>query len=79
MHEVPFAHRRNGQVVNGEGLLIDFKNPLLYRKAEDVDLAAKAVKYWPQMQAYRDALVAYGKPVDHIFIYYPMLGMVAKF
>jgi hypothetical protein len=90
MHEVPFAHRRNGQVVNGEidlyvmttkgeGLLIDFKNPLLYRKPEDVDLVAKAVKYWPQMQAYRDALVTYGKPVDHIFIYYPMLGVVAKF
>lgn len=90
MHEVPFTYRKNGQVVSGEidlyiktkkgeGLLIDFKNPLLYRKAEDVDLAAKAVKYWPQMQAYRDAIEASKNPVDHILIYYPMLGLVAKF
>lgn len=89
MHEVPFSYRKNGQVIageidlyiktkKGEGLLIDFKNPLMSRKAEDADLAAKAVNYWPQMQAYRDAIEASDNPVDHILIYYPMLGSVAK-
>ena len=87
MREVPFSHRRDGQVVNGEidlyiktkkgeGLLIDFKNP----KAQATDIGAKTVtEYWPQMRAYRDAIVASGNPVDHILVYYPMFGLVAKF
>lgn len=87
MHEVPFTYRKNGQVVSGEidlyiktkkgeGLLIDFKNP----KAQSIDIGAKAVtEYWPQMRAYCDAIEASGNPVDHILIYYPMLGLVAKF
>ena len=90
MHEIPFTHRRAGKVVegeidlyiktkNGKGLLLDFKNPLVGADVKEEELASKALRYWPQMEAYRDALVKSGNPVNQISIYYPMLGMLAKF
>ena len=89
-HEIPFTQRKDGQVIAGEidlyvktepgtGILVDFKNPMTRRDATDQDLKDKAIKYWPQLEKYRSALCLYGSPVDQVFIYYPLLGIVAKF
>lgn len=85
-HEIPFTHRKDGQVISGEidlyvkteagtGILVDFKNPMITNQ----DLKDKALKYWPQLEKYRSALRMSGSPVDQVFIYYPLLGIVAKF
>ena len=89
-HEIPFTQRKDGQVITGEidlyvktesgaGILVDFKNPMARRDVIDQDLKDKAVKYWPQLEKYRSALRLSGSPVDQVFIYYPLLGSVAKF
>lgn len=90
-HEIPFAHRtKDGQVVSGEidlyvkttsgeGILIDFKNPLIPKgKVSDEVVTAKAIGYWPQLKAYRHALTEAGEKVTHTFIYYAMLGTLAE-
>jgi hypothetical protein len=49
------------------------------RKDTDDDaLKDKAIKYWPQLEAYSDALSESGCPVNHVYIYYPMMGIVAE-
>lgn len=89
-HEIPFTQRKDGQVITGEidlyvktefgtGILVDFKNPMTRRDVTDQDLKDKAIKYWPQLEKYRSALCLSGSPVDQVFIYYPLLGIVAKF
>jgi ATP-dependent exoDNAse (exonuclease V) beta subunit len=89
-HEMPFTQRKDGQVITGEidlyvktefgtGILVDFKNPMTRRDVTDQDLKDKAIKYWPQLEKYRSALCLSGSPVDQVFIYYPLLGIVAKF
>ena len=89
VHEVPFIRRRNGQVItgeidlyvrtaSGEGILVDFKNPMIRKETDEAALKDKAIKYWPQLEAYRDALCESGHPVNHIYIYYPMIGIAAK-
>lgn len=89
-HEIPFTQRKDGQVITGEidlyvktesgtGILVDFKNPMTRRDVTDQDLKDKAIKYWPQLEKYRSALCLSGSPVDQVFIYYPLLGSVAKF
>ena len=89
-HEIPFTQRKEGQVITGEidlyvktesgtGILVDFKNPMTRRDVTDQDLKDKAIKYWPQLEKYRSALCLSGSPVDQVFIYYPLLGIVAKF
>ena len=89
VHEVPFIRRRNGQVItgeidlyvrtaSGEGILVDFKNPLIRKETDEAALKDKAIKYWPQLEAYRDALCESRHPVNHIYIYYPMIGIAAK-
>lgn len=89
-HEIPFTQRKDGQVITGEidlyvktesgtGILVDFKNPMTRRDVTDQDLKDKALKYWPQLEQYRSALCLSGSPVDQVFIYYPLLGVVAKF
>lgn len=90
-HEIPFTHRtKDGQVVSGEidlyvkttsgeGILIDFKNPLIPKgKGSDEVVTAKAISYWPQLKAYRHALTEAGEKVTHTFIYYAMLGTLAE-
>ena len=88
-HEIPFTRRKNGQVITGEidlyvmtesgwGVLVDFKNPMTRKDTDDDALKDKAIKYWPQLEAYRDALCESGCPVNHIYIYYPMMGTVAE-
>lgn len=90
-HEIPFTHRtKDGQVVSGEidlyvkttsgeGILIDFKNPLIPKgKVSDEVVSAKAIGYWPQLKAYRHALTEAGEKVTHTFIYYAMLGTLAE-
>jgi ATP-dependent exoDNAse (exonuclease V) beta subunit len=89
VHEVPFIRRRNGQVItgeidlyvrtaSGEGILVDFKNPMIRKETGEATLKDKAIKYWPQLEAYRDALCESGHPVNHIYIYYPMIGIAVK-
>ena len=89
-HEIPFTRRKSGQVITGEidlyvrtesgkGILVDFKNPMTRKDTDDDALKDKAIKYWPQLEAYRDALSESGCPVNQVFIYYPLLGVVAKF
>jgi ATP-dependent exoDNAse (exonuclease V) beta subunit len=89
-HEIPFTRRKNGQVITGEidlyvitesvrGILVDYKNPMTRKDTDDDDLKVKAIKYWPQLEAYRDALSESGCPVNNVYIYYPLLGVVAKF
>ena len=89
-HEIPFTRRKGGQVITGEidlyvrtesgkGILVDFKNPMTRKDTDDDDLKDKAIKYWPQLEAYRDALSESDYPVNQVFIYYPLLGVVAKF
>ena len=89
-HEIPFTQRKDGQVIIGEidlyvktesgtGILVDFKNPMTRRDITDQDMKDKAIKYWPQLEKYRSALCLSGSPVDQVFIYYPLLGIVAKF
>jgi hypothetical protein len=88
-HELPFTRRRNGQVItgeidlyvrtaSGEGILVDFKNPLTRKDTDDLTLKAKAIKYWSQLEPYRDALCEAGCPVNHVYIYYPMIGIAAE-
>ena len=88
-HEIPFTNRKDGQVISGEidlyvkadsgkGILVDFKNPQTQLKGEQ-SLDAKALKYWPQLDMYRDALRSCGYPVDQVCIYYPLLGVVARY
>ena len=90
-NEIPFTHRtKDGQVVSGEidlyvkttsgeGILIDFKNPLIPKgKVSDEVVSAKAISYWPQLKAYRHALTEAGEKVTHTFIYYAMLGTLAE-
>lgn len=90
-NEIPFTHRtKDGQVVSGEidlyvkttsgeGILIDFKNPLIPKgKVSDEVVSAKAIGYWPQLKAYRHALTEAGEKVTHTFIYYAMLGTLAE-
>ena len=89
-HEIPFTQRKDGLVITGEidlyvktesgtGILVDFKNPMTRRDITDQDLKDKAIKYWPQLEKYRSALCLSDSPVDQVFIYYPLLGIVAKF
>ena len=89
-HEIPFTRRKSGQVITGEidlyvrtesgkGILVDFKNPMTIKDTDDDALKDKAIKYWPQLEAYRDALSESDYPVNQVFIYYPLLGVVAKF
>ena len=89
-HEIPFTRRKSGQVITGEidlyvvtesgkGILVDFKNPMTRKDTDDDALKDKAIKYWPQLEAYRDALSESDYPVNQVFIYYPLLGVVAKF
>lgn len=89
-HEIPFVNRKDGQVISGEidlyvktetgkGILVDFKNPMARKDVAEQTLKEKALKYWPQLDMYRDALRLDGYSVDHVCIYYPMLGAVAKF
>lgn len=90
LHEVPFTNRKNGVVVtgeidlyvtleSGEGILVDFKDPMMrVDNQNDENLSAKASSYRPQLEAYREALEKSHMRVDHIWIYYPMLGAIAK-
>ena len=88
-HEIPFTRRKAGQVITGEidlyvrtesgdGILVDFKNPMTRKDTDDQVLKDKAIKYWPQLDAYRDALTESGCPVNHVYIYYPMMGIAAE-
>ena len=88
-HEIPFTRRKAGQVItgeidlyvsteSGEGILVDFKNPMTRKDTDDDALKDKAIKYWPQLEAYSDALSESGCPVNHVYIYYPMMGIVAE-
>ena len=88
-HEIPFTRRKDGQVItgeidlyirteSGEGILVDFKNPMTRKDTDDQALKDKAIKYWPQLEAYRDALSESGCSVNHVYIYYPMMGIVAE-
>ena len=88
-HEIPFTRRKAGQVItgeidlyvrtaSGEGILVDFKNPLTRKDTDDLTLKAKAIKYWSQLEPYRDALCEAGCPVNHVYIYYPMIGVAAE-
>ena len=89
--ELPFTHRKeNGQVVNGEidlyvkfksgeGILIDYKNPLINKNKESDETIIKKTKdYWPQLSAYHQALTTAGMPVAHTFVYYSVLGALVK-
>ena len=89
-HEIPFVHRKEGQVISGEidlylrtesdeCILVDFKNPQMGMDPSPEALKFIAVGYWPQLDAYRNALNAAGHPVNHVYIYYAMLGIAAKF
>ena len=89
-HEIPFTRRKRGQVITGEidlyvrtesgkGILVDFKNPMTIKDTDDDAFKDKAIKYWPQLEAYRDALSESDYPMNQVFIYYPLLGVVAKF
>ena len=88
-HEIPFVHRKDGQVISGEidlylktesgeCILVDFKNPLVDENPDPKSLKYIAVGYWPQLNAYRNALNAAGHPVNHVCIYYAMLGIAAE-
>ena len=88
-HEIPFVHRKEGQVISGEidlylrtesgeCILVDFKNPQMGMDPSPEALKYIAVGYWPQLDAYRNALNAAGHPVNHVYIYYAMLGIAAK-
>ena len=88
-HEIPFTRRKAGQVItgeidlyvsteSGEGILVDFKNPMTRKDTDDQALKDKAIKYWPQLEAYRDALSESGCSVNHVYIYYPMMGIAAE-
>ena len=88
-HEIPFTRRKSGQVITGEidlyvrtesgkGILVDFKNPMTRKDTDDAALKKKALEYWPQLEAYSDALCESGCPVNHVYIYYPMMGIVAE-
>lgn len=88
-HELPFMHRVSGVVISGEidlyvktssgvGVLVDFKNPNEGVSADDDKLVTNATKYWPQLEAYRNALKTAGRKVDHTFIYYPMFSVMAE-
>ena len=90
MHEVPFSHRKNGQVISGEidlyiktetglSILVDYKNPAMDANVADSTIKTNALKYWPQLDAYSKALCAAEYPVDHVMIFYLMLGVAAKF
>ena len=90
MHEVPFSHRKNGQVISGEidlyiktetglSVLVDYKNPAMDANVADSTIKTNALKYWPQLDAYSKALCAAEYPVDHVMIFYLMLGVAAKF
>ena len=57
---------------------MDFKNPMTRKDTDDQALKDKAIKYWPQLDAYRDALTESGCPVNHVYIYYPMMGIAAE-
>ena len=63
---------------SGKGILVDFKNPMTRKDTDDDALKDKAIKYWPQLEAYRDALSESGCPVNNVYIYYPMMGIVAE-
>lgn len=89
LHEIPFTDRRGGQVITGEidlyvktrtgeGILMDFKNPVIGHDISEQSLKIKAINYWPQLEAYRNALSASGYPVTHIYIYYPLIGLLAE-
>lgn len=90
-NELPFTLRKdNGQILNGEidlyvttesgtGILVDFKNPMLQPKQIDEEkIKSKALNYWPQLSAYKDALETAEMKVNHAFIYYSMLGMLVE-
>ena len=88
-HEIPFVHRRDGQVISGEidlylrtvtgeSILVDFKNPQMGMDPSPEALKYIAVGYWPQLDAYSNALNAAGHPVNHVCIYYAMLGIAAE-
>ena len=88
-HEIPFTRRKSGQVITGEidlyvrtesgkGILVDFKNPMTRKDTDDDALKDKAIKYWPQLEAYSDALSESGCAVNHVYIYYPMMGIAAE-
>jgi ATP-dependent exoDNAse (exonuclease V) beta subunit len=90
MHEIHFTDHKGDQVVTGEidlyvkteqgvGILADFKNPMTRKDVSDAALMNKASGYWPQLEAYANALDKAGHKVDQVLIYYPMLGVVAKF
>jgi ATP-dependent exoDNAse (exonuclease V) beta subunit len=90
MHEVPFTHRKDGQVMTGEidlyiktetgvSILVDYKNPSLGADVADGTVKTNALKYWPQLDAYSKALCAAKYPVDHVMIFYLMLGAAVKF
>ena len=88
-HEIPFVHRKDGQVISGEidlylktetgeCILVDFKNPLMDENPDQKPLKYIAVGYWPQLNAYRNALREAGRPVSHVYVYYAMLGIAAE-
>jgi ATP-dependent exoDNAse (exonuclease V) beta subunit len=88
-HEIPFARRKDGQVItgeidlyvrtkSGEGILVDYKNPLTRKDVDEKKLKDKAIGFWPQLEAYRDALSESGCPVNNVYIYYPMMGIAAE-
>ena len=88
-HEIPFVHRKDGQVISGEidlylktetgeCILVDFKNPLMDENPDQKSLKYIAVGYWPQLNAYRNALREAGRPVSHVYVYYAMLGIAAE-
>ena len=57
----------------------DFKTPVTSHDEDEHFLADKALKHWPQLAMYRDALCLYGCPVDQVYIYYLLLGAAARF
>lgn len=89
--ELPFCRRRDGQVITGEidlylelengmGILVDYKNPVGTAVEGNVMgvAAEKALKYAPQLGCYKEALETAGRNVTHVFVYYPVWGVLAE-
>lgn len=89
LHERPFRHERDGQLVVGsidlvwqtaEGdVLVDYKTcPMSPRTLVDPHSDHYAGWYAGQLDAYEDALTAAGERVLRRYIYYPVNGMIAE-
>ena len=88
-HEVPFYHKRDGQIVHGEidliwntskgSVLIDFKSfPGGINSVINPEDKHYAGKYAPQLHAYKQAIETAGITILDSLIYYSIQGSIVR-